>query len=93
MLQMGTLRPTAWEGGTLRASVGLPGGPLRPERFGSAWVRVHRGTQTRALSWGLGLHPGLKPSHGGGGHREPAGSWGLHRVVSGSLFLWTRTCI
>lgn len=39
MLQMGTLRPTAWEGGTLRASVGLPGGPLRPERFGSAWVR------------------------------------------------------
>lgn len=49
-----------------------------------SWVRVHRGTKMRGLSWDLGPHPGLKPLHGGGGRRKPAGSWGLHRMVSGS---------
>lgn len=45
MLQMGKLRPTAWEGGTLRASVGL-----------SAWWPTAR-PWTRA-SW---FSPGYSP--------------------------------
>lgn len=38
----------------------------------------------RGLSWDLGPHSGLKPLHGGGGHRKLVGSWGFHQMVSGS---------
>lgn len=97
---VGKLRPTAWEGGALQASVasGLPGGPLRgpgPGAVGSAWGRVHRGTQTRrGLSWDLASRPGLKRLHSRGGPgRGQQAARGLHWAVGGSRSLWARPCV
>ena len=94
VLQIRTLRPTAWGCGTLQASAasGLLGGPPRGPRPGSvssAWVRIHMSTGWGGAALGPGtLSKAWTLAQQSGGRQLGAST---ERWV-GLLMLWARTC-